>query len=78
MTMGKNLYVCVILVPLFAPSLMTVIYECDSQRGPCGPPVVPLLEFLVIHTEFHKSLIKRSLTYAQYSFEKYFTRELSA
>jgi len=28
----------------------------------------------VIHREFHKSLIKRSLIYVQYSFEKLFMR----
>jgi len=27
------------------------------------------LEFLVVHREFHKSLIERSLTYVQYRFD---------
>ena len=33
-----------------------LIWANDSQRGPGGPPVVH-----VVHREFHKSLIKRSL-----------------
>ena len=30
------------------------------------------LRFLVVHGELHKSLIQRSLTYVQYSFERRF------
>jgi len=41
----------------------TLVQFNDSEHGPGGPPVV--------HEEFHKSLIKCSMIYVQYSFDNY-------
>jgi len=41
---------------------------CGDATGPGGPLVVHP-DFLVVHREFLKSLIQRSLTYVQCSFD---------